>query len=112
MRRGEVWWASLPPPMGSGPGYRRPVLVIQANEFNESDIKMVVAVIMTTNLRLAGAPGNVRCGSKETGLPRESVVNVSQVVKVDKARFTQRVGSVPTHVLRQVEDGLRRVLGP
>jgi len=78
MRRGEVWWASLPPPIGSGPGYRRPVLVIQANEFNESDIKMVVAVIMTTNLRLAGAPGNVRCGSKETGLPRESVVNVSQ----------------------------------
>ena len=111
MRRGEVWWASLPPPIGSGPGYRRPVLVIQANEFNESDIKMVVAVIMTTNLRLAGAPGNVRCGSKETGLPRESVVNVSQVVKVDKARFTQRVGSVPTHVLSQVENGLRRVLG-
>ena len=111
MRRGEVWWASLPPPIGSGPGYRRPVLVIQANEFNESDIKMVVAVIMTTNLRLAGAPGNVRCGSKETGLPRESVVNVSQVVKVDKELFTQRVGSVPTHVLSQVENGLRRVLG-
>jgi mRNA interferase MazF len=111
MRRGEVWWASLPPPMGSGPGYRRPVLVIQANEFNESRIKTAVAVIMTTNLRLAGAPGNVRCGSEETGLPRESVVNVSQVVTVDKELFTQRVGSVPTHVLSQVEDGLRRVLG-
>jgi mRNA interferase MazF len=111
MRRGEVWWASLPPPMGSGPGYRRPVLVIQANEFNESRIKTAVAVVMTTNLRLAGAPGNVRCGSEETGLPRESVVNVSQVVTVDKELFTQRVGSVPTHVLSQVENGLRRVLG-
>ena len=111
MRRGEVWWASLPPPIGSGPGYRRPVLVIQANEFNESRIKTAVAVVMTTNLRLAGAPGNVRCGAKETGLPRESVVNVSQVVTVDKELFTQRVGSVPTHVLSQVENGLRRVLG-
>jgi mRNA interferase MazF len=111
MRRGEVWWASLPPPMGSGPGYRRPVLVIQANEFNESRIKTAVAVVMTTNLRLAGAPGNVRCGSEETGLPREPVVNVSQVVTVDKELFTQRVGSVPTHVLSQVENGLRRVLG-
>ena len=110
MRRGEVWWASLPPPLGSGPGYPRPVLVIQTNEFNESSIKTVVAVIMTTNLRLAGAPGNVRCGSKDTGLPRESVVNVSQVVTVDKELFTERVGSIPTHLLSQVEDGLRRVL--
>jgi len=91
MRRGEVWWASLPPPMGSGPGYPRPVLLIQTNEFNESRIKTAVAVVMTTNLRLAGAPGNVRCGAKETGLPRESVVNVSQVVTVDKALFSQRV---------------------
>jgi mRNA interferase MazF len=97
--------------MGSGPGYPRPVLVIQTNEFNESRIKTTVAVVMTTNLRLAGAPGNVRCGSKETGLPRESVVNVSQVVTVDKALFTERVGVVPTPVLSQVEDGLRRVLG-
>jgi mRNA interferase MazF len=111
MRRGEVWWAALPPPMGSGPGYPRPVLVIQTNEFNESRIKTVVAVVMTTNLRLAAAPGNVRCGSKETGLARESVVNVSQVVTVDKGLFTERVGVVPTHVLTQVEDGLRRVLG-
>jgi mRNA interferase MazF len=111
MRRGEVWWASLPPPIGSGPGYPQPVLVIQANEFNESRIKTAVAVVMTTNLRLAAAPGNVRCGTKETGLPRESVVNVSQVVTVDKTLFTERVGAVPTHVLIRVEDGLRRVLG-
>jgi mRNA interferase MazF len=85
--------------------------VIQTNEFNESRIKTVVAVVMTTNLRLAGAPGNVRCGPKETGLPRESVVNVSQVVTVDKTLFTERVGVLPTHVLSQVEDGIRRVMG-
>jgi mRNA interferase MazF len=97
--------------MGSGPGFPRPVLVIQTNEFNESRIKTVVAAVITTNLRLAGAPGNVRCGPKDTGLPRESVVNVSQVVTVDKTLFTERVGTVPTDVLSQVEDGLRRVLG-
>jgi mRNA interferase MazF len=111
MRRGEIWWASLPPPAGSGPGYRRPVVLIQTNEFNESRIKTVVGVVITSNLRLAGAPGNVRCGRKETGLPRDSVVNVSQVVTVDKGLFLQRVGTIPTHVLTQVEEGLRRVLG-
>ena len=111
MRRGEIWWASLPTPAGSGPGYRRPVVLIQTNEFNESRIKTVVGVVITSNLRLAGAPGNVRCGRKETGLPRDSVVNVSQVVTVDKGLFLQRVGTIPTHVLTQVEEGLRRVLG-
>ena len=111
MRRGEIWWASLPPPAGSGPGYRRPVVLIQTNEFNESRIKTVVGVVITSNLRLAGAPGNVRCGRKETGLPRDSVVNVSQIVTVDKGLFLQRVGTIPTHVLTQVEEGLRRVLG-
>jgi mRNA interferase MazF len=111
MRRGEIWWAALPPPTGSGPGFPRPVLVIQADEFNESRIKTALAVILTTNLRLAAAPGNVHCGSKETGLPRDSVVNVSQVVTVDKMLFTERVGVIPAHLLVRVEDGLKRVLG-
>ena len=87
------------------------MLVTQGDEFNESRIKTAVAVILTTNLRLAAAPGNVRCGSKETGLPRESVVNVSQIVTLDKTLFTERVGVIPTPVLIRVEDGLRRVLG-
>lgn len=111
MRRGEIRWASLPPPLGSGPGYRHPVLVVQTNRYNESAIKTVVGVIITTNLRLAAAPGNVRCLSKDSGLPRESVVNVSQVVTVDKAQFGERVGVMPTHVMSRVEDGLRMVLG-
>ena len=97
--------------MGSGPGYRRPVLIIQTNEFTESRIRTAVAVIMTTNLHLAGAPGNVRCSSKETGLSRDSVVNVSQIVTIDKTLFGERVGVVPTPVLAQVENGLRQVLG-
>jgi mRNA interferase MazF len=86
-------------------------VVIQTNEFNESRIKTAVGVVMTSNLRLAGAPGNVRCGRQETGLPRDSVVNVSQVVTVDKDLFVERVGATPTHLLTQVEEGLRRVLG-
>jgi mRNA interferase MazF len=111
MRRGEIWWASLPPPTGSGPGYRHPVVVIQTNEFNESQIKTAVGILITSNLRLATAPGNVRCGHDETGLARDSVVNVSQVVTVDRELFTERVGTIPTHLLTQVEEGLRRVLG-
>ena len=111
IRRGDIWWASLPPPVGSGPGYRHPVLVIQTNRFNESQIKTVIGVLMTSNLRLSSAPGNVPCRPEETGLPRESVVNVSQVVTVDKSLLVQRVGAVPTQLLTQVEEGLRRVLG-
>jgi mRNA interferase MazF len=87
------------------------VVVIQTNKFNESRIKTAVGVVMTSNLRLASAPGNVRCGREETGLPRDSVVNVSQVVTVDKNLFVERVGTIPAHLLIQVEEGLRQVLG-
>lgn len=110
MHRGEIWWASLPRPAGSGPGYRRPVLVVQANEFNDSRIQTVVVAAITSNARLAAAPGNVVCARKETGLSRPSIVNVSQVLTVDKRLLTERVGVLPTRLLRQVEDGLRLVL--
>ncbi len=111
MRRGEIWWASLPAPTGSGPGYRHPVVVIQTNAFNESRIKTVVGVLITSNLRLAAAPGNVRCGRRETGLPKDSAVNVSRVVTVDRGLFVERVGTMPTHLMTQIEDGLRQVFG-
>lgn len=110
MHRGEVWWASLPEPMGSGPGARRPVLVVQANEFNASRIHTVIVAVITSNLRLAAAPGNVLCLTRETGLPRDSVVNVSQLITVDKSLLTERVGLLPARTLRQVEAGLRLVL--
>lgn len=111
MRRGEVWWAGLGTPFGSEPGYRRPVLIIQADEFNKSALQTIVVVPMTTNVKLAAAPGNVPCRARETGLPRASVANVTQIVTVDRRRLQGRVGSVPGRLLKQVEDGVRLVLG-
>lgn len=111
MRRGELWWASLPRPYGSGPGFRRPVLVIQTNEFNESNIRTVVIVALTSNIRLASAPGNVLCRARDTGLPKDSVANVSQLLTVDKSLLTERIRKFPERLLAEVEDGLRLVLG-
>ncbi len=111
IRRGEICWASLADPVGSEPGYRRPVLVVQSDEFNESRIRTVVVLTLTSNLRLASAPGNVLCRKTETGLPKESVVNVSQTATINKARLAQRVGRLPVRLMQQVEAGLRSVLG-
>ena len=111
MKRGEVWWASLPAPTGSGPGFRRPVLVIQADPFNLSRIATVVAAVITSNLALADSPGNVRVGKSESGLAKPSVVNVSQVVTLDRRVLTQRVRAVPGTTMRHVDEGLRLVLG-
>ena len=111
MKRGEVWWASLPSPSGSGPGFRRPVVVIQSDPYNESRISTAIVAVITSNLALAGAPGNVRTGKSETGLSKPSVVNVSQVVTVDKALLTERGRPLPAAVMARVDDGLRLVLG-
>jgi mRNA interferase MazF len=111
MLRGEVWWASLPEPAGSGPGYRRPVLIVSANSFNASRISTVVAAVITSNLRLADAPGNVRVSTKGTGLSKPSVVNISQVLTLDKAFLTERAGRLNPRLLAEVDEGLRLVLG-
>ena len=111
IRRGEIWWASLPEPTGSEPGYRRPVLVVQSNEFNEGGIRTVIVLAITSNLRLAGAPGNVLCRARVTGLKKESVINVSQAATVNKVRLTQRIGVLPSSLMHDVEAGLRLVLG-
>ena len=110
MRRGEIWWASLPEPTGSEPGFRRPLLIVSANSFNESRINTVVAAVITSNLRLADAPGNVRVPAKGTGLSKPSVVNISQIVTVDKAFLTERVGRIAPRLLSEVDDGIRLVL--
>jgi len=110
MHRGEVWWASLPDPSGSGPGYRRPVLVVQADEFNESRIQTVVVAALTSNLRLGAAPGNVLCRRSESGLRKDSVVNVSQLLTLDKSFLSARIKALPAPVMRSVEAGLRLVL--
>ena len=110
MRRGEIWWASLPAPQGSGPGHRRPVLVIQDDAFNASRIGTVIVAILTSNLALQDAPGNVLLKAHRTGLPKDSVANVSQLITVDKRFFTERVKTLAPTILSDVDQGLRLVL--
>jgi mRNA interferase MazF len=110
VRRGEIWWASVPDPAGSGPGFRRPYLIVSANPFNESRINTVIAVVITSNLRLADAPGNVRLPARSTGLSKPSVANVSQVITIDKTFFTERVGRASPTSIAAVDDGLRIAL--
>ena len=110
IRRGEIWWASLGEPRGSEPGYRRPVLVVQADAFNRSRIHTVLVVAITSNLRLAEAPGNVRLTRRQSKLARASVVNVSQVLTLDRRVLTERAGRLPPKPLAEVERGLRLVL--
>jgi len=89
MQRGDIWWANLPDPVGSGPGYRRPVLVIQADSFNRSRIKTVVVAVITKNTALAAAPGNVLLPASDSNLPVDSVINVSQIITLDKLLLTE-----------------------
>ncbi len=110
MQRGEIWWADLPTPVASEPGYRRPILIIQSDEFNRSRIRTVIAAVLTTNLRLAEAPGNILVTTGETGLPQDSVVNVSQVITVDKSFLMEQVSQVSDRVMLLVDEGLRLVL--
>jgi mRNA interferase MazF len=109
-RRGEVWWADLPAPRGSEPGYRRPVLIIQADAFNSSRIQTIIAAVFTSNLDLASAPGNVLVPARISGLAKDSVVNVSQVITLDRSAFTERVGTIPARVSSAVDVGLRQAL--
>ena len=110
LRPGAVWWADLPDARGSGPGFPRPVVVVSADVFNTSQIQTVTVVILTSNLRLADAPGNVRIRTKESGLPRESVANVSQVLTIDKTMLTEPAGQLRSATLTELADGLRLAL--
>jgi mRNA interferase MazF len=109
--QGDVWWADLPEPTGSGPGFRRPVIVVQGNPLNRSRIATVVCVPLTSNLAWAGAPGNVLFAAKTTGLPKDSVANVSQVITLDRGLLTERVGRLGPKLLAQVLQGVDIVLG-
>ena len=111
VQRGEIWWANLPEPVGSEPGFRRPVLVIQSNDFNRSRIATVIALVITSNIKLAQAPGNVLLPSKVTGLSKDSVANVSQVITIDKSFLTENIATIPSYLLEQVENGIRLVMG-
>ena len=111
IQRGDVWWADLAEPTGSTPGFRRPVVVVQADAFNLSRIQTVVAITLTSNLRLGDAPGNVIVPRRASGLPKDSVANVSQLVTVDRGALTERVRPLSTDMIRAIDRGLRLVLG-
>lgn len=110
IRRGEIWWAELDEPTGSEPGFRRPLVVLQADAFNRSRIQTVVCAVLTSNLRLAEAPGNVLVVRRDSGLPKDSVVNVSQIVTIDRSALSERVGKLSARVRQRIDDGLRLVL--
>jgi mRNA interferase MazF len=109
--QGEVWWAELGAPAGSGPGFRRPVLVVQGNGLNRSRISTVLCVPLTSNLKWADAPGNVLLQPKATGLEKSSVANVSQLTALDKEALTERTGGISEKLLEQMLDGIDIVLG-
>jgi mRNA interferase MazF len=109
--RGEIRWASLPSPLRSEPGFRRPVLIVQANAFNLSQIRTVIAAVITSNVRLGDAPGNVLLDQQESGLSRQSVVNVSQVVTIDKEYLGERVSSLSVKTMRRVDAGMKLTMG-
>ena len=111
MTQGEVWWAELSDPVGSAPGLRRPVVVVQGDAFNRSRIATVVCVPLTSNLRWADAPGNVRLTTRQSGLVKQSVANVSQVLTLDRSVLDERVGRLPPARLRLILQGIDIVLG-
>jgi len=111
MSQGEVWWADLPAPSGSGPGYRRPVVVIQGDALNRSRIATVLCVPLTSNLRWQDAPGNVLLNSRITGLPQDSVANVSQLVTLDRDALTDCVGKLPRAKFQLILAGIDVILG-
>jgi mRNA interferase MazF len=110
VERGQIWWAELDDPSGSGPGFRRPILVVQSDAFNRSRLRTVVGIVLTSNLRLVEAPGNVLVPGKTSGLAKDSVANVSQIITIDREFLAELAGRVRGQLLKDVENGLRLVL--
>ena len=110
IERGDVWWANLGEPRGAEPGFRRPLLVVQADAFNRSRIETAIVVVLTSNLRLLNAPGNVLVPKRTAGLPKDSVANVSQVLTVDRDILAEKAGKLSGDILSAVDAGLRLVL--
>jgi mRNA interferase MazF len=110
VQRGEIWWADLPEPRGSEPGFRHPVLIVQANSFNRSRIQTVLVAVITSNLRLATAPGNVLLPARASALPRDSVINVSQLLTLGREFLTDHASTIPASLQASVDAGLRLAL--
>jgi mRNA interferase MazF len=108
--RGDIWWADLPDPAASSPGGTRPILIVQADAFNRSRMATVIAVVLTTNSRLAESPGNVLLTQRDSGLKQPSVANVSQLITADRNFLRARVGRVRSEAMARVDEGLRLIL--
>ncbi|MCU7937445.1 MAG: type II toxin-antitoxin system PemK/MazF family toxin [Candidatus Thiodiazotropha sp. (ex Dulcina madagascariensis)] len=110
-RKGEIWWADLDEPRGSEPGYRRPVVIVQSDDFNKSKISTTIVAVITSNLKLARAPGNVKLGAiKSIGLKKESVINVSQIITLDRSYLTEKAGKLSANQKQALSEGLKLVL--
>lgn len=110
VERGQVWWVDFGEPLGSEPGYRRPALIASSDRFNRSRIATVLVAAVTSNVRLAAAPGNVGLDRGTAGLPKTSVINVSQLMVIDRARLVEPIGSLDAPTMHRVDDGFRLVL--
>jgi mRNA interferase MazF len=111
MIRGEIWWADFGIPSGSEAGFRRPVLIVQDDTFNESRIRTIVVLPLTTNLRLLDAPGNVLIKGKESKLSKDSAILVAQFYALDRQKFIERISKVKVETMKRVESGMMLVLG-
>lgn len=111
MKRGEIWWASLPEPRGSEPGFRRPVVIVSSNEFNASRISTVLAAVVTSNLRLGHAPGNINLTKKSSKLGKDSVINISQIITIDKEFLTENITKLSAYNMNLLNESLLLVMG-
>ncbi len=110
-KKGEIWWVDLDEPSGSEPGYKRPVVIVQSDNFNKSKIQTVIVAVITSNLNLAKAPGNIKLGAtKNIGLKKESIINVSQVITLDKSYLIEKTGKLSTSQRQDLNEGLKLVL--
>lgn len=110
-KKGEIWWADLEEPRGSEPGYRRPVVIVQSNAFNKSAINTIIVAVITSNLNLALAPGNIKLSAnKKIGLNKESVVNISQLITLDKTYLSQKAGQLSSILVQELNESLMLVL--
>ncbi len=108
--RGEIWWADLGEPRGSSPGFERPVLIIQSDTFNQTQIKTLIAAIITSNLRLADLAGNIQLSIRTSGLEKESVVNLTQLFTIDRQDLLEFISALSERKMEQVDEGLRLIL--
>ncbi|PID41938.1 MAG: mRNA interferase MazF2 [Proteobacteria bacterium] len=111
MKRGEIWWVTLGEPRGSEPGFRRPIVIVSSDAFNDSAINTVLAAVITSNTRLADAPGNIRLPKRTSKLSKESVINISQIITIDKACLDERVSKLNQQFLGSLNEGLALVMG-